>query len=39
MLVGRIKRTGAKLVLDKQAAAPKIDELTMVRIIMPLKRS
>jgi hypothetical protein len=39
MLVARIKRTGAKLVLDKQAAPPKIDELTMVRVIMPLKKS
>jgi hypothetical protein len=40
MLVARIKRTGARLVLDKVNApsAPKIEQLTLVRIILPLKK-
>ncbi len=38
MLVARIKRDGAKLILDKQST-PKVDELTLVRIILPLKKT
>ena len=38
MLVARVKRTGAQLVLDSAASPPKIDQLTMVRIILPLKK-
>jgi hypothetical protein len=36
MLVARIKRPGAQLFLDKVPSPPKIDQLTMVRIILPL---
>jgi hypothetical protein len=39
MLVARIARTGARLVLEKVPSKPKIDQLTMVRIILPLKKS
>jgi hypothetical protein len=39
MLVARIKRPGARLVLENQPSPPKIDQLTMVRIILPLKKS
>jgi hypothetical protein len=39
MLVARIDRTGARLVLGKVPSPPKIDQLTMVRIILPLKKS
>ena len=38
MLVARIKRIGARLALDNAPSAPKIDQLTMVRIILPLKK-
>jgi hypothetical protein len=38
MLVARIDRIGARLVLDKVPSPPKIDQLTMVRIILPLKK-
>ncbi len=38
MLVARIDRTGARLVLDKNPTPPKIDQLTFVRIILPLKK-
>ena len=31
MLVARIDRTGARLVLDKAPSPPKIDQLTLVR--------
>ena len=39
MLVARINRTGARLVLDKAPSPPKIDQLTLVRLILPLKKS
>jgi hypothetical protein len=39
MLVARIDRPGSRLVLDAPAPAPKIDQLTVVRIILPLKRT
>ena len=39
MLVARIDRTGARLVLDKAPSPPKIDQLTLVRLILPLKKS
>jgi hypothetical protein len=38
MLVAKIKRPGAQLVLDNVPSAPKIDQLTLVRIILPLKQ-
>ena len=38
MLVARIKRAGARLDLDKRSSAPKIEQLTLVRIILPLKK-
>jgi hypothetical protein len=38
MLVARIKRTGAQLGIDNVPSAPKIDQLTMVRIILPLTK-
>jgi hypothetical protein len=38
MLVARIKRAGARLVLDNVSSAPKIEQLTLVRIILPLKK-
>ena len=37
MLVARIKRPGARLDLDNVPSPPKIDQLTLVRIILPLK--
>jgi len=37
MLVARIQRPGARLALDNVPSPPKIDQLTMVRIILPLK--
>jgi hypothetical protein len=39
MLVARIDRPGARLVLDGPAPSPKIDQSTMVRVILPLKPS
>jgi hypothetical protein len=39
MLVARINRPGARLVLDAPAPAPKIDQLTVVRVILPLLRT
>lgn len=38
MLVGRIKRAGAQLAIDNAPSTPKIDQLTLVRIILPLTR-
>jgi hypothetical protein len=38
MLVARIKRIGARLDLDNVPSPPKIDQMTMVRIILPLKK-
>jgi hypothetical protein len=39
MLVARINRPGAKLVLENAPSTPKIDQLTLVRLILPLKKS
>ncbi len=39
MLVARINRTGARLVLENTPSPPKIDQLTLVRLILPLKKS
>ncbi len=39
MLVARIARTGARLVLNKVPSEPKIDQSTLVRLILPLKKS
>jgi len=38
MLVARIKRPGARLALDNAPSPPKIDQLTLVRIILPLQK-
>jgi hypothetical protein len=38
MLVARINRPGAQLRLDNVPSPPKIDQLTLVRIILPLKQ-
>jgi hypothetical protein len=37
MLVARFQRPGARLALENAPSPPKIDQLTMVRIILPLK--
>jgi hypothetical protein len=37
MLVARIQRPGVRLALENAPSPPKIDQLTMVRIILPLK--
>jgi hypothetical protein len=37
MLVARIQRPGSRLALDNAPSPPKIDELTMLRIILPVK--
>ena len=39
MLVARIKRPGAQLVLDNPSSPPKIDQTTMLRIILPLQKN
>jgi hypothetical protein len=39
MLVARINRTGARVMLDKAPSPPKIDQLTLVRLILPIKKS
>ena len=39
MLVARIKRPASRLVLDNAPSPPKIDQLTLVRIILPLKKA
>ncbi len=36
MLVAKIKRPGARLAMDNVPSAPKIEQLTLVRIILPL---
>jgi hypothetical protein len=38
MLVARINRPGAQLRLDNVPSPPKMDQLTLVRIILPLKQ-
>jgi hypothetical protein len=38
MLVARINRPGAQLVLENAPSTPKIDQTTMVRIILPLNK-
>jgi hypothetical protein len=37
MLVARVDRPAARLVLDNAPANPKLDETTVVRVILPLK--
>jgi hypothetical protein len=37
MLVARIDRAGARLDLDNVPSPPKIDQLTLVRLILPIK--
>ncbi len=39
MLVGLVKRPGAQLILENMPGPPKIDQTTMMRIILPLKRA
>jgi len=39
MLLTRIKRPGAQLVLDNPPSPPRIDQTTMLRIILPLQRN
>ena len=39
MLIARIDHAGARLVLEKAPSPPKIDQLTLVRLILPLKKS
>jgi hypothetical protein len=39
MLVARINRPGSKLVLDNAPSPPKIDQTTLVRLILPLKKA
>jgi hypothetical protein len=38
MLVARIRRPGAQLILENPPSPPRIDQTTMIRIILPLKR-
>jgi hypothetical protein len=38
MLVARISRPGARLTLDNVPSEAKIDQLTVVRIILPLNK-
>jgi len=38
MLVAKIKRPGAQLILENPPSPPRIDQTTMIRIILPLKR-
>jgi hypothetical protein len=39
MLVARVNRPGAQLMLENAPSPPKIDQTTMLRIILPLQRS
>ncbi len=39
MLVARIKRPGARFVLDNAPSPAKVDQTTMVRIILPLNKA
>jgi hypothetical protein len=39
MLVARINRAGARLDLDNVASPPKIDQLTLIRLILPTRSS
>jgi hypothetical protein len=38
MLVAQVKRPGAQLALDNAPSPPKIDQTTVMRVILPLKR-
>jgi hypothetical protein len=38
MLVARINRVGAQLALDNEPSPPKIDQVTLVRMILPLTK-
>ncbi len=39
MLVGRVKRPGCRLALENAPSPPKVDQTTLVRIILPLKKA
>jgi hypothetical protein len=39
MLIARLKRPGSRLVMNKVPSPPRIDEVTLVRIILPLKNA
>jgi hypothetical protein len=39
MLVARIGRPGARLVIENAPSSPKVDQTTLVRIILPLKKA
>jgi hypothetical protein len=39
MLVARLKRPGTRLVLDNAPSPAKVDQTTMVRIILPLNKA
>ncbi len=38
ILTARIKRPGAQLVLENAPSEPKIDQTTMIRVVLPLKK-
>jgi hypothetical protein len=38
MLVARIDRPGARLLLENAPSPPKIDQTTLLRVILPLKK-
>ena len=39
MLVARVKRPGCRLALENAPSPPKVDQTTLVRIILPLKKA
>jgi hypothetical protein len=39
MLAARIKRPGSRLVLEDPPSPPKVDQTTMIRIILPLRKA
>ena len=39
MLVGRIDRPASRLVLEHAPSTPKVDETTMLRVILPLGKA
>ena len=38
MLVARVRRSGSALVLANAPSQPKVDQLTLVRIVLPLEK-
>src|SRR5262249_19055990 len=38
MLVAQVQRTPSRLVIDNATSAPKIDQTTLLRVILPLKK-